>query len=183
LGSRVPDQNPRPEDYDDSLGDVDPVTWKQVDFTLKRDDGALIQVELLRPEAWVEALALEVGSELSLTMSEFDVSGNAIVTGIHPCVEIDDGPGSVVTGRFVTRQVNNLLRITLENGTVFTGTTTHPVWLADKHSWVTLEEIQPGDILDGVSGPLAVSQVVPVPVVSDVYNIGTEKVSGTVKTW
>jgi hypothetical protein len=171
LGSRVPDQNPCPEDYDDSLGDVHPVTWKQVDFTLKRDDGALIEVELLRPEAWVEALALKVGSELSLTMSEFDVSGNAIVTGIHPCVEIDDGPGSVVTGRFVTRQVNNLLRITLENGTVFTGTTTHPVWLADKKSWVTLEEIQPGDILDGVSGPLVVSQVVPEPVVSDVYNI------------
>jgi hypothetical protein len=26
LGSPVPDQNPRPEDYDDSLGEVDPAT-------------------------------------------------------------------------------------------------------------------------------------------------------------
>ena len=171
LGSRVPEQNPRPEDYDLSLRDVDQETWRQVDLRLRRKDGAVVEMQLLRPVEWIENLELSVGSEFKLTLSEFEVNGNASVTAIGPSCEIADGEGSVVTGRFATRQVSNLVEVTLENGTTFTGTTTHPVWIPEKHDWVELGDLKKGQRLATLSGPMAVTKVSRPMRVSDVFNI------------
>ena len=171
LGARVPDQNPRPEDYDFSLRDVDQDTWRQVDVRLRRKDGAVVEMQLLRPVEWVESLDLGVGSEFKLILSEFEVDGNAIVTAIGPCCEIADGEGSIVTGRFVTRQVGNLVEVTLENGTTFTGTTTHPVWIPAKHDWVELGDLQEGEQLETLVGPMAAIAVRRPRQILDVFNI------------
>ncbi|HMP80760.1 MAG TPA: Tox-REase-5 domain-containing protein, partial [Pirellulaceae bacterium] len=171
LGTRVPDQNPRPKDYDFSLRDVDQETWRQVDVRLRRQDGAVVEMQLLRPIEWVENLELGVGSEFKLFLSEFEVAGNAVVTAIGPCCEIAEGEGSVVTGRMVTRQVSNLVTVTLENGTTFTGTTTHPVWEPDKEEWVKLEDLEEGARLEALSGPLRVTTINRLARVSDVFNI------------
>ena len=171
LGARVPDQNPRPEGYDFSLRDVDQETWRQVDVRLRRNDGAVVEMQLLRPVEWVENLNLSVGSEFKLILSEFEVDGNAVVTAIGVCCEIAIGEGSVVTGRFVTRQVSNLVEVTLENGTIFTGTTTHPVWIPEKHGWVELGDLQEGEQLETLAGPMAAVAVRRPTQVSDVFNI------------
>ncbi|TWT55527.1 polymorphic toxin-type HINT domain-containing protein [Allorhodopirellula solitaria] len=171
IGARVPDQNPRPEDYDFSLRDVDQDTWRQLDVRLRRKDGAVVEMQLLRPVEWVENLNLSVGSEFTLILSEFEVDGNAVVTAIGPCCEIAEGEGSVVTGRFVTRQVSNLVEVTLENGTTFTGTTTHPVWIPAKHDWVELGDLNEGEKLATLAGSVTVAKVRRPKRVSDVFNI------------
>jgi hypothetical protein len=43
---------------------------------------------------------------LPLNLPELDVSGLAMVTSIDDCPPIVDGEGSVVTARFVTREVH-----------------------------------------------------------------------------
>jgi hypothetical protein len=171
LGARVSDQNPRSEDYDFSLRDVDQETWRQVDVRLRRKDGAVVEMQLLRPVEWVEILNISVGCEFKLILSEFEVDGNAVVSAIGPCCQIAEGEGSVVTGRFITRQVSNLIQVTLENGTTFTGTTTHPVWIPAKHDWVELGDLQECDRLETLFGNVAVVEVKRSARVSDVFNI------------
>jgi hypothetical protein len=171
LGERVPDQNPRPEDYDFSLRDVDQETWRQIDVRLRRKDGNVMEMQLLRPVEWVKNLNLRVGGEFKLILSEFEVDGNAVVTAIGRCCEIAGGEGSVVTGRFVTRQVSNLIEVTLEDGTSFTGTATHPVWIPAKHDWIELENLKEGESLEALAGPMMVTKISRPTRVSDVFNI------------
>lgn len=171
LGARVPDQNPRPEDYDFSFGDVDQSAWKQIDVRLRRNDGALVEMQLLRPESWIERKGLVIGGKFTPRLSEIEIDGSATITAITACPEIMDSEGSVVTGRFVTRQVNNLIEVTLENGTTFTGTATHPVWIPTYEEWVKLGDVEVGQELESLSGLLAVVALTRLTNVSDVFNI------------
>lgn len=171
LGARVPDHNPRPEDYDFSFGDVDQSKWRKVDIHLRRKDGALIEMQLLRPAEWIENMGLVAGVEFTPRLSDIEVDGHATVTAISSCPRISEGEGSVVIGRFVTRQVNNLVEVTLESGTRFTGTTTHPVWIPDDQQWVKLGDLEEGQQLESLTGPLTVVAISRLADVSDVFNI------------
>jgi len=171
LGCRVPDQNPRPEDYDFQFGEVDQVTWRQVGVTLRRADGAIVEMQLLRPVQWIRDLKLEVGREFTFFMSDIEVDGRAIVTAIGPCCKIADGPGSVVIGCFVTRDAADLVEVELENGTTIVGTSAHHIWHADEQRWFDLGVLREGDRLDTLSGPVRVQSIAPANELSDVYNI------------
>jgi len=171
LGSRVPDQNPISSDYDFSFGAVDAATWKQIDVRLRRSDGALVEMQLLRPMQWVEELELTVGGTLAMQLLEMEVDGLAEVTSIADCPEISDGRGSVVTGRFVTHQVSNLIEVTLATGTRFTGTTTHPVWLPDHQLWVPIVSLLEGDRVDTLDGPVAIASLTRLATIANVYNL------------
>ena len=48
---------------------------------------------------------------LPLNLPELEVSGLALVTSIDDCPPIADGEGSVVTARFVTREVHVLASV------------------------------------------------------------------------
>jgi hypothetical protein len=48
---------------------------------------------------------------LPLNIAELQVAGFAQVTAIEPCPLIASGDGSVITGRFVTRQVDTIARV------------------------------------------------------------------------
>ena len=73
---------------------------------------------------------------LPLSLPELAVSGLALVTAIDDCPPIADGEGSVVTARFVTREVHVVASLDVlgADGTVetITGTTIHPVWSVDR---------------------------------------------------
>jgi hypothetical protein len=154
-----------------------------VSYTVERADGALIEGTILRPSTWCEDLRLTPGSRMRLLVDELQVDSFASITAIDPCPAIDDGPGQVVTGRFVTRQAGDLFDVTLADGTDFTGTETHPVWVLDDEPlgpfgevpspgrWVPLGELQPGDLLSTEHGPLAVAEIRPHFAVQDVYNL------------
>jgi hypothetical protein len=70
------------------------------------------------------------------------------VTAIDDCPPIAGGEGSVVTARFVTREVHVVASVDVlgADGTVetITGTTIHPVWSVDRQEWVPLSELIDG---------------------------------------
>ena len=73
------------------------------------------------------------------------IAGEAIVNAIDDCPVIADGEGSVITGRFVTRQVDEIAREEIHGADgiieVLEGTTIHPIWSLDRSDWVPLGEL------------------------------------------
>lgn len=104
----MPTKNPKPWEYDDSLPEPDESTWQVVKFTVERKDGGVVDAELLRPRSWVEANGLDVGRLLPIDIEELQIEGSATVTAIESAPAIPGGEGSAVTGRFITRRVDEL---------------------------------------------------------------------------
>jgi hypothetical protein len=171
LGSRVPDKVPNGEEYDFSLPEVVRSTWRQVNLTVKRKDGSLVEMQLLRPIEWIASANLSAGVEVDLSASDIEIDGRALVKSIVPCPEIAPGDGNVVIGRFVTRLANNLVEVTLENGTTFTGTSNHPIWIPAQQAFIELGGLDSGVTLDTLLGPICVTSIKCLERVSDVFNI------------
>jgi len=171
LGSRIGTKNPQSWDYDDSLPEPDSYSWSKIELTITRDDGVVIDVELLRPDQWILDNDVFVGSEIPIHVAELDVHGTATVTALSACPGLAAGDGEVVTGRFVTRQVAETIRITLTDGTLLEGTPVHPIWSVDREDFIPLSDLQPGERLQTAAGPQAIATIetrhLPVPV----YNI------------
>jgi hypothetical protein len=112
---------------------------------------------------------------LPFNLPELEVSGLALVTAIDDCPPIADGEGSVVTARFVTREVHVVASVDVlgADGTVetITGTTIHPVWSVDRQEWVPLAELAEGETLQGLDGLAVVLSVSLSRVSQPVYNI------------
>ena len=104
-------------------------------------------------------------------VSELDIDCEAVVTSITPCPEIAAGEGRVVTGRFVTRDAGNLVTVALANGTEIRATDIHPVWSVDREDWVPAGDLEPGELVDTLAGPVAVLSVRRLESALDVYNI------------
>jgi len=171
LGARVTTTNPNSWDYDDSFPDPDRYSWSKIDLTVHREDGAVVDIQLLRPDQWILDHDLHVGSELPIHIEELEIDGNASVTALNACPDLADGDGEVITGRFVTRQVAETIKITLMDGTELEGTPVHPVWSIDRGDFVVMSELVEGERLQTRQGPLAIRSIelhnTPVPV----YNI------------
>ena len=93
------------------------------------------------------------------------------MTALSPCPPVAEGPGRVVTGRFVTRDAGNLVQITLENGTEIRATDVHPIWSVDREEWVPAGELVPSEQVDTLTGPVAVESVERLHSGLDVYII------------
>jgi hypothetical protein len=175
LGGRVPTRNPRRWEYDDSLPEPDEATWAKLSLTVQRNDGGLVDAELLRPRAWIELHGLRAGELLPLHLAELEVSGPALVTAIEACPPIASGAGSVVTARFVTREVHRLVSIDLLGAggelETLTGTPVHPVWSLDRGDWVPLAELSEGETLQGHTGPAIVLHLSLHQAAQPVYNL------------
>jgi hypothetical protein len=140
-------------------------------LALMKADGTPVKAEFLRPRDWVERLGLSVGGLLPVGVSELNIDCEAVVTSITPCPEIAEGEGRVVTGRFVTRDAGNLVTVALDNGTEIRATDVHPVWSVDREDWVPAGDLEPGELVDTLAGPVAVLSVERLESALDVYNI------------
>ena len=171
LGARVPTKNPKAWDYDDSLPEPEESTWRKVTFVVSKSDGSIVDIELLRPSSWVESLSLEPGRQLPFRLHELSLDGMATVIDIEPCPMLADGDGSVITGRFITREVAATVRATLAGGSVIEGTHIHPIWSLDRQDWVLLGELEEGEQLQGQYGTVTVTALQVVHRPTRVYNI------------
>jgi hypothetical protein len=174
LGARVPTKNPRPWEYDDSLPEPDEATWAKISLTIERTDGGVVDAELIRPRAWVDSYDLQPGTTLSMHIEELKIDGDAFITSIDPCPVIAGGDGSVVTARFMTRQVDELATVTIlgpdGQTETLTGTTIHPIWSVDRQDWTELAELQEGETLQAANGLATVLSVVVLHQCTPVYN-------------
>jgi hypothetical protein len=171
LGARVLAGNPRPEEMDDSFAEPEQATWVTVSVRMTKRDGTVVKAEFLRPREWVARHGIVAGAALPMAIAELEVEGDAVVTAIGPSPAIAGGEGRVVTGRFLTREAGNLVRVALENGTEIRATDVHPVWSVDREEWVPAGELEPGELVDTLAGPVAVHSVQRLESALDVYNI------------
>ena len=65
----------------------------------------------------------------------------------------------------------NLVTVALANGTEIRATDVHPVWSVDREEWVPAGDLEPGELLDTLAGPVAVHSVDRLESALDVYNI------------
>ena len=174
IGSRVPTKNPNRFEVDPQP-EPDHATWAKVSITVERSDGGIVDAQIIRPRSWILESGLCAGRMLPLNLPELEVSGLALVTAIDDCPPIAGGEGSVVTARFVTREVHVVASVDVlgADGTVetITGTTIHPVWSVDRQEWVPLAELAEGETLQGLDGLAVVLSVSLSRVSQAVYNI------------
>ena len=145
--------------------------WARVSFLIVRNDLSVVEAEFIRPRAWIGSLGLVKGARIDLAVPELEIDGLAEVTAVRDCPLIADGEGRVVTGRFVTRNVANVVRMTLANGTEIRATDVHPVWSVDREDWVPAGKLEPGEHVDTLTGPVAVASVEPLDRHPAVYNL------------
>jgi hypothetical protein len=111
---------------------------------------------------------------MSMHIEELKIDGDAFITSIDPCPVIAGGEGSVVTARFMTRQVDELATVTIlgpdGQTETLTGTTIHPIWSVDRQDWVELAELQEGETLQAVNGLATVLSVNVLHQSTPVYN-------------
>ena len=164
-------RNPRPEEFDDSFAEPVQSDWARVSFLIVRNDLSLVEAEFIRPRDWIESFGLVKGARIDLAVPELGIDGLAEVTAVRDCPPIAEGEGRVVTGKFVTRDVANVVRVTLANGTEIRATDVHPVWSIDREDWVPAGKLEPGEHVDTLSGPVAVASVEPLDRHPAVYNL------------
>jgi Pretoxin HINT domain len=168
LGARIAAVNPD-GDVHEFYSEPNELTWLKLSLTIEREGRSPVDVELLRPLEIVGHLA--VGDHLPLEIDELNVRGFAVVMAIEACSPIAEGAGEVVTGRYITRQVDEIANVTLATGDQLCGTPIHPVWVINQQAFVPLGELTAGDLLDTNSGPVAVTDVEVVYRPQPVYNL------------
>jgi hypothetical protein len=169
------DVDPQPE--------PDQATWAKVSITVERSDGGIVEAEIIGPRSWILRNGICAGRMLPFNLPELEVSGIALVTAIDVCPPIADAEGSVVTARFVTREVHVVASVDVlgADGTVetITGTTIHPVWSVDRQEWVPLAELAQGERLrcDTESFGLGFSSSLPPKASGLVLSVSLSRVS------
>jgi hypothetical protein len=171
IGSRVAGENPRPWEYDDEFSEPDASTWSLARFSLQKEDGSWIDVEMIRPSWYWEQQGAIPGSYVFIEFPELEASGLALVHAIEPCPVIASGTGQVVTARILTRQVSQLVELTLEDGSTLTGTPQHPVWSVEREDWVELGDLVAGEHLRTEVGPVEILTTQPLTSGESVYNL------------
>ena len=174
IGARVPTKNPNRFEVDPQP-EPDQATWAKLSITAEGSDGGIVDAEIIRPRSWILRNGICAGRMLPFNLPELEVSGLALVTSIDDCPPIASGEGSVVTARFVTREVHVVASVDVlgADGTVetITGTTIHPVWSVDRQEWVPLAELADGETLQDLDGLAVVLSVTLSRVTQPVYNI------------
>jgi len=175
IGARVPTKNPRPWEYDDSLPDPVQCEWSKISITLHRNEGGIVDAELIRPRSWMKQHGIRTNLMLPINIPELEVTGLAFVTSIDECPEIAIGDGSVITGRFLTRQVNTIIRAEIlgPDGSIETieGTPVHPIWSIDRNDWVALGELHEGEILRSSDGSAIIISISMLQTAVAVHNV------------
>ena len=138
---------------------------------LLKDDLTTVEIEMLRPLEWIERHGIEVGKSMQLHVPELGIARPAEIVSIGPCPPIAEGEVRVVTARFVTRDPRNLVRVTLANGTEIRAIDVHPVWSLDREEWVPAGKLEPGEHVDTLTGPVAVTGVERIGHHPAVYNL------------
>ena len=145
--------------------------WSLVTFSMKRDDGSEIEVEMIRPTYFWQQQGAVPGAHVFMEFPELEVSTHALVRKVEPCPAIADGAGNVVTARIITLTATDLVELTLASGETILGTPPHPIWPIATQDWIELGDIEPGDEVWMAAGPVEVLSTDLRSTAETVYNI------------
>ncbi len=168
LGSRVDTRNPLGSSFE-NVARLETEDLAEIHITIERANGSIVDAELLRPLS--DLLNMRIGDSVPIYSEELEVDGTGIVESIRVFEGRSRGEGNLITGRFKTREVQDILRVTLSDGEVIEGTKSHPVWAVNIASFLRLDELVVGDLLDTLAGPQNVVAIDLVVAPQPVYNI------------
>ena len=156
---------------------VDPATWRLLRLQTAKPAGGdnLVDVELLRPLAWIEQAQAVVGSKIRFELAELGIDGPACVLGIEPCAEIEPGRGRVITGTFTTARCS-VLELRLSSGGVLEPTPPHRFKSLDRGKYIAAENLRTGERLLTRSGEVVAVESISVKAGEyRVYNLEVEQ--------
>ena len=157
IGDRVLGTNPLGKDEFQS--EVDNQEWRHIHLRLQKSNNEYVDIQLLRPESWIEEHQLEVKRQVTLDLQELGVSGVAELISIDACPEISSSNGQIVTGKFVHHS-NDLVEIQVAGlEEPIRCTANHPFWSATKQEFVRADQLSKGEFLQGLDSQLAVLSV------------------------
>ena len=123
---------------------VDPANYRVLclEYTEPKS-GSVLELTLLRPAGQFARLGR--GDMVSLKVLELRVEGEARVTSVSPCPPIEDGPGQLVTGTYISRSVDlRLLKMKgLDKPIEVTGR--HPIYCESRSDFVRVSELSVGE--------------------------------------
>lgn len=156
--------------------EVDPATWRRIEFVTADAEGGCLEITLLRPSVWAQDLGATPGRQVPLVLPEMGLDGPARVVAIGPCPPIGPGPGRVVTGTFVHDNVP-VLDLRLAGSADPLGVTPgHAIWSEDRQAFVLAGELRAGERLRLQEGTTRVQAVAQRPGRHRVYNLEVQGV-------
>ena len=165
---------------DDAIRPEDnPSQWRAIGLILPKKHGGSVNIELLRPAAWVDERGVATGAQIDIALLELGASGLAQVLWVGPCPEIGAQPAPgcrVVTGTFAHSSADTFnLTVAGVDGQLdqtIGVTGNHPIWSEDKHEFIPVSDLAPGEHLVTATGDATrVVSVLPRPGPEPVYNL------------
>jgi hypothetical protein len=150
---------------------VDTSFWRHLRLKLPKRGGGVMDVELLRPVAWLDEAGAKLGATIPLSLPEVGVEGSAEVIAIDACSPIARGSGRVVTGTF-SHDAKHVLDVYVEELDEPIGVTpTHRIYSVDRGTFVPAEELKVGERVRCQSGIARVERKTARPGSHRVYNL------------
>lgn len=170
---RVLGTNPLPEDTQRSLAEPDADTWKVLRLAMVKVNGKRLDVQLARPQTWIDGAEAVVGGTVELNLAEMGAYGQAEILAIESCPPLVAGPGEVVTGTFAHEPDDNLLNIVVEGDPIPIGCTpNHLFWSVDRAAFVEAGELREGERVETRAlGETRIASIAPRPFEKLVYNL------------
>jgi hypothetical protein len=175
VGDWVLAQNPEVSDAEREAAEpIEPDLWRKLTLRMQKPDGGRLDIELLRPAAWLEEIEAEPGAILDVDLPELGAEGEAEILAVESCPPIDAPPSPdcrVVTGRFCHASAEVLdLRVTGLPEPIGV-TANHPFWSEDRQAFLPASHLHPGERLRTADDQLcSVVSLRPAPAQA-VYNI------------
>lgn len=172
VGTAAWSENPQ-DNYDYQFGrSIDPTTWKQLVLRAAKDDGSYCDINLLRPDWWIEEEGVLAGGTAYISIPECGIDGDAEVLGVLPCPAVQQTPPGyqTITGTFHHRNAA-IVDVYLEGLAEPIGATgNHPFWSHEQQEFVPAAELQNGELLCE-SPPVRVALVQRREGLHDVFNL------------
>ena len=177
VGDRVLARNPEVSDAERAAAiEPDPATWRQIRMVMQKPDGSDLQIEMLRPLAWLEEQAVSqidlqtfgwfardgllldvsrweeglVGRTIDLNLPEMGAAGPAKILSVQPCPQLEPSSRDnrqLVTATF-THSSGDVLDLHIAGEPKPIGSTAnHPFWSEDRQAFVPAGELHEGEHL------------------------------------
>ena len=170
LGMRTVGKNPCGRIHE--IYDEPDSSWYQINLQMVKQNSGILNIELLRPQKWIDLQTVKRGKKIYLNMPEMGAVGYALVTSIEHAPTIKQGQGNVVTGRFI-HQAANCIDLYIEGQDNPIGCTdNHPFWSEDRQDFIPVGQLNQGERVLLYSGETArIAQKLPRPGPETVYNL------------
>ncbi|MGH7192220.1 MAG: polymorphic toxin-type HINT domain-containing protein, partial [Candidatus Saccharimonadales bacterium] len=152
VGERVLADNPLATLEDRLAPEPDERTWRLLKLRMSTPGGDRLNIELLRPLAWINRAGAAAGASIDLDLPELDAAGSAEVLSVGACPTIERGDGQVVTATF-THQAATVIDLTIAGLSEPIGCTPrHRFWSEDRQEFVPADELRTGERLRASDG-------------------------------